>query len=113
MIHIGPHKTGSTSIQTGLLALDSIIRMRSDYVQPFSYDSGLSNPKTQCQFTRELFHVTNNTAQSYYVEKMQDFFSKAYQQQRNVLLSTEDLSAIPVEGIKYLRNMLFTSKLRL
>jgi len=87
--------------------------MRSDYVQPFSYDSGLSNPKTQCQFTRELFHVTNNTAQSYYVEKMQDFFSKAYQQQRNVLLSTEDLSAIPVEGIKYLRNMLVNFKAKI
>jgi len=87
--------------------------MRSDYVQPFSYDSGLSHPKTQYLFTRELFHVTNNTAQSYYVKKMQDFFSKAYQQQHNVLLTTEDLSAIPVEGINYLRNMLVNFKTKI
>ena len=65
MIHIGPHKTGSTYIQSSLIALDSVIRMRSNYIQPFSYDLGFLqpklHPKIQSLFTKELMNLTGKT----------------------------------------------------
>jgi hypothetical protein len=109
MIHIGPHKTGSTYIQSSLLALDSVIRMRSNYIQPFSYDLGFLHPKIQSLFTKELMNLVktkNFTTNFEYIQKMKIFLDKAYQQQHNILISTEDLCAVSSEGVKYLKNLL-------
>ena len=110
MIHIGPHKTGSTYIQSSLLALDSVIRMRSNYIQPFSYDLGFLHPKIQSLFTKELMNLAaktkNFTTNFEYIQKMKIFLDKAYQQQHNILISTEDLCAVSSEGVKYLKNLL-------
>ena len=117
MIHIGPHKTGSTYIQSSLLALDSLIRMRSNYVQPFSYDLGFLHPKIQSLFTKDLLNLTttmtttttNLTTNYKYIEKMKLFLNKAYKQQHNILISTEDLSVITSNSLKYLNNLLLNN----
>lgn len=110
MIHIGPHKTGSTYIQSSLLALDSLIRMRSNYIQPFSYDLGVLHPKIQSLFTKELLNLTSRTNKFItnfeHIQKMKTFLDKAHQEQHNILISTEDLCALSSEGVKYLKNLL-------
>ena len=103
MIHAGPHKTGSTHVQSSLLALDGLIQNRTNYIQPFNDDSGSKHPKMQSSFTFELQNLI--TTDFRYLNQLKTFLHIAYQQHHNVLISSEELSFIPLDGASYLSNM--------
>ena len=88
--------------------------MRSNYIQPFSYDLGFLqpklHPKIQSLFTKELMNLTGKTTKFtsnfVHIQKKKIFLDKAYQQQHNILISAEDLCAVSSDGVKYLKNSL-------
>lgn len=99
MIHVGPHKTGSTHVQSSLLALDGLIQNRTNYVQPFSF----KHPKMQSLFSFEL--QTLESTDFRYLKQLKTFLHIAHQQHRNVLISSEELCFIPLHGASYLSKM--------
>lgn len=104
MIHVGPHKTGSTHVQGSILALDGLIRNRTSYMQPFIEDSqGFINLKMQSFYSNELRNL--ETTDFRYLNQLKTFLHIAHQHHNNVLISSEDLSSIPLDGASYLSNM--------
>jgi hypothetical protein len=73
-------------------------------MQPFSDDSGFLYPKMQSLFSHELHNL--ETTNFRYLNHLKIFLHNAHQQHRNVLISSEELSFIPLDGASYLGNML-------
>ena len=103
MIHVGPHKTGSTHVQGSLLALNGLIQNRTNYMQPFFDDSGFINLKMQSFFANELHNL--KTTDFRYLNQLKTFLHIAHEQHHNVLISSEELSFIPLDGASYFSNM--------
>jgi len=103
VIHVGPHKTGSTHVQASLLALDGLIKNRTNYIQPWGSALTDRNHKMQSLFSFELQNL--ETTDFRYLEQLKTFLHIAHRQHHNVLISSEELCFIPLDGASYLSNM--------
>ena len=101
MIHVGPHKTGSTHVQSSLLSLDDLIERRTNHkMQPWGLGT---NHKMQSFFSFELQNLEVTAFR--YLNQLKNFLHNAHKQHHNVLISSEELCSIPLDGASYLRNM--------
>jgi hypothetical protein len=74
-------------------------------MQPWGLGFKYSNHKMQSYFSFELQNL--NSTDFRYLNHLKTFLHVAHQQHYNVLISSEGLSLIPIDGASYLSNMVY------
>ena len=99
IVHIGPHKTGTTHVQSVFgseVITHGIYYINRDiYIHPFVWAKLLDY-----DWVKKHFNNTEVTAM------LQAQFTQALALKRNIIISSEELSYVNIEGIKYLKDML-------
>ncbi|KAJ1411201.1 hypothetical protein B484DRAFT_482666 [Ochromonadaceae sp. CCMP2298] len=95
IIHIGPHKTATTSVQAMLTSAEK--RMQADNTYWPAHGEVV-------QFSRSLSEVSNQGFDS--VTQMGRFINESRSHGRNVILSTENFIKMPPHKISVLKDML-------
>ena len=104
IVHIGPHKTGTTDVQSvlgsevithGMAKENTYYINRDIYIHPFVWAKLLDY-----DWVKKHFNNTEVTAM------LQAQFTQALALKRNIIISSEELSYVNIQGIKYFKDML-------
>ncbi|KAJ1439322.1 hypothetical protein B484DRAFT_391853 [Ochromonadaceae sp. CCMP2298] len=99
IIHIGPHKTATTSLQAMLTTANSIANMQAEN----TYWVKQAEVK---HFSLDLSQVSPDSDAVAQIQKMGRFFNESLELSRNVVLSTESFVWMIPQKIQQLKDML-------
>jgi hypothetical protein len=112
ILHIGPQKTATTTVQTLMASAESIASMRGQ--NTYSVPEHLFSPERNgtilrqnevIQFANDL-HTLHSNEQSFRVAHMCGFFNESLSLGHNVILSTEVFVKLRLDKIRQLKDML-------
>jgi hypothetical protein len=106
IVHIGPHKTSSTHIQAFIARFATELQQDNLYWLQDQLDSskqGTANAKNLAIFAAALRSPTDPYGT---IPKMKAFFEEYLANNRNVVISSEELDHMPLAGVEVLKEMM-------
>jgi len=105
IIHIGPHKTATTTIQNMMISARGVERMQKMNMYTYHPELEEDSQNKVVQFVEDLYHHHPDSS-SNSAPQMWEFFNQSRLQRRNIILSTEDLVCLSLHQIGRLQQML-------
>lgn len=101
IVHIGPHKTGSTYIQTSLVLYKTILEQHNYYT--FLHPNALKN---HAALAYALLQIIGYQRTEEDLHAYEELFTKTAEKNKNILISSEFLSIVSTERLIILYDML-------